>query len=154
VTQPYEAGLSLLCRVDTRLCALPLTSVLETMRRLPIAPLAGAPAFVLGLSVIRGSPVPVIDLARLLGDASSAEVERLVMVRAGMRQVALAVAAVLGIRALPASIAHELPPLMRETDAAPVSLIGALDAELLHVLRRVQLLPDEIWRAIDAEAAR
>jgi purine-binding chemotaxis protein CheW len=154
VTQPYDAGLSLLCRVDTRLCALPLATVLETMRRLPIEPLAGAPAFVLGLSVIRGAPVPVIDLARLLANASGADAERLVMVRTGVRQVALAVAAVIGIRALPAATAHELPPLMRETDAAPVSAIGALDTELLHVLQSVQLLPDEVWRAIDAEAAR
>jgi hypothetical protein len=56
VTQPYDAGLSLLCRVDTRLCALPLATVLETLRRLSIEPLAGAPAFVLGRSVIRGAP--------------------------------------------------------------------------------------------------
>jgi chemotaxis signal transduction protein len=41
------------------------------MRPLPIEPLSRMPCFVLGLSIIRRSPVPVIDARRLLngGDA-------------------------------------------------------------------------------------
>jgi purine-binding chemotaxis protein CheW len=154
VTQPLDTGLSLLCRVDTRLCALPLPSVVETMRRLPVEPLAGAPSFVLGLSIVRGVPIPVIDLARLLGNPSGRDAGRLVTVRAGARQIGLAVTDVVGIHSIPASTARDLPPLMRETDAAAVSSIGALDRELLHVLRSVQLLPDDVWRAIDAGLAQ
>jgi hypothetical protein len=56
-------GLWLISRVQSRLCALALESVLETMRPLPIEPLAGVPEFVRGLPVIRGTPLPVIALA-------------------------------------------------------------------------------------------
>jgi CheY-like chemotaxis protein len=49
-----------------RACAFPLHHVGETMRPLPIKPLAGTPGFVCGVSVIRGTPTPVVDLKALL----------------------------------------------------------------------------------------
>ena len=58
----------LLCRAGARLCALPLQNVMETMRLLPIEPVAGAPRSVLGLCPIRGAPVPVVDLQSLLAE--------------------------------------------------------------------------------------
>src|ERR1039458_3558579 len=84
----------LLCRVHGRRCALPLEHVVETMRPLPIGPLAGAPPGVSGLAVIRGAPVPVVDLSRLFSsDVGYIEVAptRFVTVRVGQRVVALAV---------------------------------------------------------------
>jgi purine-binding chemotaxis protein CheW len=42
-------GASLVCRVATRICALPVGVVIETLRPLPLEPIAGAPAFVTGL---------------------------------------------------------------------------------------------------------
>ena len=60
-------GLCLIFRVLDRLCALSLGHVVETMRPLPIEPLAAAPHFVLGLATIRGSQVPVVDAGRLIG---------------------------------------------------------------------------------------
>jgi chemotaxis signal transduction protein len=53
------------------MCAVPAERVPEIMRPLPIEPLSRMPCFVLGLSIIRRSPVPVIDARRLLngGDA-------------------------------------------------------------------------------------
>jgi hypothetical protein len=41
-------------RVGARVCALPLHHVVETMRPLPIDPVVGTPAFISGVSVIRG----------------------------------------------------------------------------------------------------
>ena len=57
-----EAGASLVCRVATRICALPVGVVIETLRPLPLEPIAGAPAFVTGPAIIRGEPVPVVEL--------------------------------------------------------------------------------------------
>ena len=51
-----EHGASLVSRVATRLCALPVGAVIETMRRLPVEPIAGAPAFIAGLAIVRGEP--------------------------------------------------------------------------------------------------
>jgi len=88
----------LLVRAGTLTCALPLSHVVETMRPLPIEPLANAPAFVRGLSIIRGAPVPVVDLGALLNTPSSRPPPRFVTVRAGERRVALAVDGILGLR--------------------------------------------------------
>ena len=51
-----ERGASLVCRVAARLCALPVRAVIEIMRPLALEPIAGAPAFVAGLAIIRGEP--------------------------------------------------------------------------------------------------
>ena len=44
------------------LAALPLEHVVETMRPLPVEPLGDAPRFILGLSIVRGEPIPVVDV--------------------------------------------------------------------------------------------
>jgi purine-binding chemotaxis protein CheW len=144
------AGLSLLCRVQTKLCALPLECVLETMRPLPVEPLSGAPQFVPGLAMIRGEPVPVVDAARLLG-AEGARPARFVSVRAGERRVALAVDSVLGVRSIPAGSLRELPPLLRDASAEFVSAIGMLDAELLLILQSTRLVPEDLWTKLGAD---
>src|SRR5688572_23698801 len=91
--------LSLLCRVRSATCALPLADVLECMRPLPLESLAGAPPFVLGAALIRGLPVAVLDLGALLA-GTPARAERWVTLRVGERSVALAVDAVVGIQPL------------------------------------------------------
>jgi purine-binding chemotaxis protein CheW len=146
----------LLCRVGSRIVALDIRDVLETMRRLPIAPLTGAPPFVLGLAVVRGLPIPVVDADRLLGSSVSsstplisASAARFVSLKLGLRSAALAVDAVLEIRALPAGMLTNIPPLLREAGAGLVSGIGALDAKLLLVLEAARLVPDSVWNAIE-----
>jgi purine-binding chemotaxis protein CheW len=61
----------LLCRVADLYCALPGARVTEVARRLAIAPFARMQSFILGLSTIRGMPVPVVDPGNLLNAASS-----------------------------------------------------------------------------------
>lgn len=145
-----EGNLWLLCRLDNRLCALPLEPVVEIMRPLPVEPLAGAPPFVRGLSIIRGAPVPVVDVALLLG-ASRNRSTRYVTIRAGARHVALEVDEVLGVRVLPLEKLQAVPPLFREAPADIVSAIGAADDKLLLVLRSARLVPDSLWTVFEAE---
>jgi purine-binding chemotaxis protein CheW len=137
-----KSDLSLICRVRKRLCALPLEHVIETLRPLPIEPVAGAPSIVLGLAVIRGIPLPVVDAGRLFGEEES-QPERFVTLVVGARRIALAVDSVLGVRAVMQDSLHALPPLLREADDGVVTAIGLLDAELLLVLRTARLLPEE-----------
>jgi purine-binding chemotaxis protein CheW len=119
--------------------------VVEVMRVGPIAAVAGAPAFVSGLSLIRGAPTPVVQVALLLG-GRVAPPRRLVTVRAGGRIVALAVDAVLGLRWI--GDAAEPPPLLRQATADVVSAIGALDAELLLVLNTARLIPEAVYERL------
>jgi purine-binding chemotaxis protein CheW len=138
----------LLCRVATRLCALPLDSVVEIMRPLPTQPLAGAPSYVPGVAIVRGDAIPVVDLASLLGP-DGAHPTRFVTVRVDGRFVALAVDEVVGVQSVAESGIEELPPLLDGAPANVVSAIGTLDAELLLVLRSVRLVPSSVWALLD-----
>jgi purine-binding chemotaxis protein CheW len=130
----------LLCRAGTRLCALPLENIIETMRMLPVEPVADAPRSVLGLCPIRGAPVPVIDLQALLAEPD-APLRRMVTLDVGGGTVALAVESVLGIRSIGAEESGRLPPLLREAAGDIVSAIGMLDSEFLLFLSSSRIAP-------------
>jgi len=138
---------TLVVRVQGRACALPLVNVIETMRPLPIEPMAGVPAFVCGISLVRGAPTPVVDLGALLGTLNGTRT-RFVTVRLGDRQVALSVSEVVGIRELDASTLQKLPPLVQRASGDVIEQIGALDAQVLAVLRAGWELPEEVWQAL------
>jgi chemotaxis signal transduction protein len=60
-------GSHLLVRAGDFICALPLGSVRRVMRALTVHPLPGAAPELKGLSEFAGEPMPVLDLARLVG---------------------------------------------------------------------------------------
>lgn len=123
--------------------ALPLASVREIMRPLPITSIAGAPAFVLGLSLIRGVSVAVVDLGVLLGETSvRTPFTRFVRLELGTRSVALAVQAVTGvIEVAPASLAA-MPPLLSRAASTLVDTLALHDSELLLVLETARLVAE------------
>jgi purine-binding chemotaxis protein CheW len=144
--------MSLLFRVRARLCALPLAHVVETMRPLPVETMSGAVSGVRGIAIIRGEPVPVVDIAGLFRDGpensmveSGPELSaRFVTVRITGRTVALAVDGILGTRALALESFGELPPLLRGAGSDLVDSIGTLDCELLVLLRSARLVPPSL----------
>jgi purine-binding chemotaxis protein CheW len=145
---PAEAGYTLICRAGTLMCALPAASVVETMRMLPIELLPGVPGFVAGLSIVRGTPLPVIVLSRLLG-ADASDARRLVVVRAGSRLAALAVDELVGFRSLAGAVVAALPPLLVGAARSAVTELGALDGALLAVLETASVVPDDVFAATD-----
>lgn len=121
------------------------------MRPLPVERLAGAPEYVRGLSVIRGEPLPVVDLGTLVaGESELSSGGRFVTVAAEDRRFALAVERVLGVRELGASDLQELPPLLRSPDAELIEAIGVADAQLLIVLSAARIISEEAWRTIES----
>jgi purine-binding chemotaxis protein CheW len=151
--QSSKSGLAIVCQVRARHCALLVSRIVETMRPLPVEPLASMPPFVAGLAVIRGTPTPVIDAGALLGESAAARPTRFVVVRIGARHVALAVEGVLGVRSLDATALLELPPLLRHASNEIVSALGTLDAELLVVLGDAYLIPPSLWEQLDTARA-
>lgn len=145
----HSAGLSLFFRIHHRLCSLPLACVVETMRPLPLEPLGGAPAFVSGLALVRGEPVPVVDAARLLGVQGS-QPGRWVTLTVGERRVALAVDTVLGVAAMDEAAQQALPPLLAEAGADVVAAIGTRDAQLLLLLDSTRVVPQALWAQLSA----
>jgi purine-binding chemotaxis protein CheW len=138
-----NSAMWLLCRVGRSSCALPLEHVIETLRPLPIEPVTDAPRSVLGLSVIRGIPIPVIDIGALIGE-SETHPQRMVTLTTGTRRVALTVGSILGVRSFESGSFSALPPLLQEAVGHVVSAIGTLDTELLLLLRAARLVP-ESW---------
>lgn len=144
----------LLCRAARRFCALPLDAVVETMRPLPVAPVAGAPVFVSGIAIVRGVGLPVVNTAALLGSPESTP-GRFVTVRVDeARHVVFAVEAVVGVRTFAPDSFSALPPLLASAGSELVSAIGTLDSELLVVLNRTLVVPDEVWSALAQESGR
>ena len=144
----------LLVRAGGRLCALPIASVVETMRPLPVAPLPGAPPPVLGVAIVRGEPVPVVDLGALVAGAPQpGEVARFVTVRAGGRTAALAVSAVAGVARLDPSGARDVP-LVRDACAGALESLRARDGDLVLVVGAARLVPDEAVAALGRREAR
>lgn len=117
------------------------------MRPLPLVPFADAPAFVLGVSVIRGEPVPVLDAGRLAGD-EPVKAARFVTLRSGERTAALAVEGVRGIFRIPAGSLSSLPPLLAGDGADAVRAISSRDAGLLVVLDGARVLPEGLWAGL------
>ena len=137
--------------VGARACAFPLHHVAETMRPLPIKPVAGTPCFVRGVSVIRGIPTPVVDLKSLLDNSeNSASYGRFVTLQLGDRQVVIGVDSVVGIKNLDLVQLGELPPLLRDVDADLIESFGTRDAQLLLVLRTAHIVPEEVWTILAA----
>lgn len=62
----------LLVRAGQQLCALPLDRLRRVERAMTVHPLPGARAELLGLAEFAGEPLPVVDLARLVGAAHGA----------------------------------------------------------------------------------
>jgi purine-binding chemotaxis protein CheW len=140
----------LLCRAGRQLHAIPIEHVNEIMRAPPVEPIAGAPASVLGLCVIRGVPVPVVDAGLLVGQATT-QSGRLISLKVGDRRIALAVDAVLGIRRFGTDTFRQLPPLLRDVAGETLAAVGARDAELMFTLRAARIVPDGVFDQLERE---
>jgi purine-binding chemotaxis protein CheW len=142
----------LVCQVGAHACALPLTCVVETMRPQPVETLSGAPGFIMGLSIIRGAGVPVVDVAALLG--RSAPPSRFVTIRTGSGVAALATGDVLGVRALGDTWIAQTSPLLGELAQEVVAAVAAADQRLVLVLQASRIVPGAVWRLLEhAEVA-
>lgn len=145
MTVATESSLAVLpVRAGSSIVAVPVPQVGEIMRALPVEPLAGAPSFVAGLAIIRGSPTPVIHLHALLTDGIATTPPagaRFVTLRVAERRVALWVDAVLPIRTLDQVQLGALPPLWQGERPLAAAALGALDRDLLIVLETTRLLP-------------
>lgn len=138
----------LLVAAHGRSFALPITSLRETMRPLPIEVLPGAARGVLGVALIRGASVPVVDLAALVaadaGDTPRPAPTRFVTLKLEGGDVALAVSAVLGVTELEPQALAALPPLVDDARSHFVEALTVRDRRLLVLLNAARLLPEGV----------
>lgn len=143
------SSLVLLVRARSRVCAFPLSGVVEILRPLALSPVSDLPVppYLLGLAVLRGEPVPVVDLGALLGAGEDAAPRRWVTLRVGERRVALAVEDVLRVAPAEEVERRPLPPLLTGAGRSAVDALSSLDGEFLSVLNTARLIPEEVWEA-------
>ena len=148
----------LICRSDTKLCALPLAHVVETMRALPVEALPGMPDFVLGASIVRDEVLPVVDASILLGadrtqgrkHAARFITLKLESAQTASRGIALAVDEVIGVRLLPRATGSGLAPLLSGAQQRLIDAVSLLDSQLLLILQAAQLISDDVWQRFNA----
>lgn len=68
-----SAGSHLLVQAGEYVCALPLRSVRRVLRALTVHPLPGATDELKGLAEFGGEPLPILELARLVGAPTGAK---------------------------------------------------------------------------------
>ncbi len=122
-------------------CLLEVGFVLETMRPLPITPVTGTGPAVRGVSVVRGRPIPIVDLELLLGGTSTTEPRRLVTVTAMGRVMGLLVTEVLGVSAVSQERRAETPPLLADV-ARVTERLGVADGALFAVLAAARVVEE------------
>jgi len=149
-----ESASFVVLRCNRRLCALPVAQVSETMRCQPIDPMPDMPAFLLGVAIIRGLVVPVVDLACVLGAGKSSRHRRFVTIKLGTRRIAFAVDEVIGVRRLLLDATAKTPPLLGLAEAGVIDAMKTLDAELILVLQAAHLIADALWESIEHRDSR
>jgi purine-binding chemotaxis protein CheW len=146
MTEAAAGGNALVFRAGSLLCALPLDDVIETMRPLAVRPLAGTPPYVRGVTIMRGVPTPVIDVARLVG-GEPGEAERFLAVRTERGPVAFATGPIVGIRNASAGGPAQHPALLGGTTGRLVAGVAMLDTEPLLLLQSMRVVPEDVWAA-------
>jgi purine-binding chemotaxis protein CheW len=131
----------LVCRVGGGLCAVPVTTVRETMRPQPVTPLADGPPYLSGVAVVRGALTPVVDAGALVSGIP-VNAGRLLSLAAADRSVALAVESVVGVRVIEPDALVDLP------DGGPVAGLGVLGDRMLAVLDAVRVVPEPVWDTV------
>lgn len=147
----------LLFRSGSCVGALVLRDVREVMRPLPVEPMRGAPPFVMGVALVRGTPAPVLDAGRLLAATAApagTAPRRFIALKLGSRSACLAVDAVLDVRRVPRDRLDDTPPLLRAADDTVAPLLGTLDRDLLMVLDAARLVPDAVWTSLASTGER
>ena len=140
-------------RTGSCLGAVPLHHTTEILRPLPLEPVQGVPDFVLGLAVLRGSAVPVLNVSLMLDEGGRRDCLRWVALRVDRRRVVLAVDTVLGVRDIDIRDFEGMPPLLKNARPGFLETLGIHDAQLLLVLNASRILPEDAWEALSARGA-
>lgn len=121
--------------------------VQEVLRYSEIAPVPGAPAYVLGIINLRGNVVTVIDTRTRFG-LHSAEVtdnSRIVIIEAEKQVIGILVDSVAEVVYLRSSEIDSAPNIGTEESAKFIQGVSNRDGELLILVDLNKLLSDEEW---------
>ncbi len=134
-------------KLDNETYGINVMQVQEVLRYTEIAPVPGAPHYVLGIINLRGNVVTVIDTRSRFG-LSSAEVDdatRIVIIEAEKQVIGILVDSVAEVVYLRRSEIDNAPNVGTEESAKFIQGVSNRDNELLILVDLDKLLSDDEW---------
>ena len=124
--------------------------VQEVLRMTEIAPVPGAPHYVLGIINLRGNVVTVVDTRRRFGlpDAEADDETRIVIIEANNNVVGILVDSVAEVVDLKTSEIETAPNVGNDESSKYIQGVSSRDDELLILVDVNKLLSDEEWQEV------
>ena len=124
--------------------------VQEVLRMTEIAPVPGAPHYVLGIINLRGNVVTVIDTRRRFGlvDVENDDETRIVIVEANNNVVGILVDSVAEVVDLKMSEIESAPNVGNDESSKYIQGVSSREDELLILVDVNKLLSDEEWQEV------
>ncbi|MBU1192856.1 MAG: chemotaxis protein CheW [Gammaproteobacteria bacterium] len=134
-------------RLEEEIYGINVMQVQEVLRVTEIAPVPGAPDYVLGIINLRGNVVTVIDTRERLGLGSKERDEstRIVIIEADKLVVGILVDAVAEVVDLRASEIESPPSVGNDESSKYIQGVATRDGELLILVDLNKLLNDGEW---------
>ena len=134
-------------QLDRETYGINVMQVQEVLRYTEIAPVPGAPDYVLGIINLRGNVVTVIDTCSRFGlpPAEVSENSRIVIIEADKQVIGIMVDSVAEVVYLRSSEIDVAPSVGTEESAKFIQGVSNRDGELLILVDLNKLLSDEEW---------
>ena len=134
-------------RLDNETYGINVMQVQEVLRYTEIAPVPGAPAYVMGIINLRGNVVTVIDTRSRFGlhGAEMTENSRIVIIESENQVIGILVDSVAEVVYLRSSEIDSAPNVGTEDSAKFIQGVSNRDNELLILVDLNKLLSDEEW---------
>jgi len=134
-------------RLENEKYGINVMQVQEVLRITEIAPVPGAPSYVLGIINLRGNVVTVIDTRSRFGlqSAETDDSSRVVIIESEEQVVGILVDSVAEVVDLDAADIETAPNVGTEESAKFIQGVASHDGELLILVDLNKLLSDEEW---------
>jgi len=134
-------------KLETETYGINVMQVQEVLRYTEIAPVPGAPSYVLGIINLRGNVVTVIDTRSRFGLESNeiSDNTRIVIIEAEKQVIGILVDSVAEVVYLKASEIDDAPNVGNDDSAKFIQGVSNRDGELLILVDLDQLLSDDEW---------
>jgi len=134
-------------KLETETYGINVMQVQEVLRYTEIAPVPGAPSYVLGIINLRGNVVTVIDTRSRFGLESNeiSDNTRIVIIEAEKQVIGILVDSVAEVVYLKASEIDDAPNVGNDDSAKFIQGVSNREGELLILVDLDQLLSDDEW---------
>ena len=139
-------------RLDNETYGINVMQVQEVLRYTEIAPVPGAPSYVLGIINLRGNVVTVIDTRKRFGLACSETTDqtRIVIIESDSQVIGILVDAVAEVVYLRQSEIEATPNVGNEENAKFIQGVCHKNDELLILVDLEKFMTDEEWQELQS----